>query len=60
MNLFFSANQQNIQVNVASLNEAVVPILQQACDIASGMHMIIDQPNLLSQKLMVCLKINFF
>lgn len=53
MNLFFSANQQNIEVNVASLNGTVVPILQQACDITSGTHMLIDQPNILAQKLMV-------
>lgn len=53
MNLFFSANQQNIEVNVASLNGTVVPILQQACDITSGTHMLIDQTNILAQKLMV-------
>lgn len=51
MNLFFSANQQNIEVNVASLNGTVVPILQQACDITSGIHMTIESPNMLAQKL---------
>lgn len=53
MNLFFSANQQNIEVDVACLNCSIVPILQQACDITSGIHMVIDQPNILAQKLMV-------
>lgn len=53
MNLFFSANQQSIEVNVASLGNTPVPILQQACDITSGTHMLISNPHILTQCLMV-------
>ena len=52
MNLFFSANQNSLEVSVAALNNGVVPILQQACDITSGTHMIATSDNLL-QYLMV-------
>lgn len=58
MNLFFSANQQSLEVNVASLDGAAVPILQQACDITSGTHMLILKPHTLAQSLMVLLLIN--
>lgn len=60
MNLFFSANQQSLEVNVASLGDTPVPILQQACDITSGTHMLITKPHILAQCLMVLKKyINF-
>ncbi|KAI1721197.1 transcription factor tfb4 domain-containing protein [Ditylenchus destructor] len=51
MNLFFSANQHSMEVDVAFLTNPV-PILQQACDITSGTHMIVDTPHRLIQYLM--------
>uniref|UniRef100_A0A915EUC3 General transcription factor IIH subunit 3 n=1 Tax=Ditylenchus dipsaci TaxID=166011 RepID=A0A915EUC3_9BILA len=51
MNLFFTANQHSVAVDVAFLNGSV-PILQQACDITSGTHMLVDKPEQLIQHLM--------
>jgi len=50
MNLFFSAQQHKIVIDVASLGDSV-PILQQACDITNGTHLSIEKPDRLLQYL---------
>ena len=53
MNLFFAAQQIQLEVDIASLSEEVVPILQQAADITQGIHYVVQEPSMLVQQLMV-------
>lgn len=52
MNLVFAAQQQGVKVDAVSLSGSV-PILQQACDIASGSYFEVSESKKLFPMLMV-------
>lgn len=63
MNLFFAARQHRIKISVASFSSTgtiAVPILQQACDITGGTHLMIDNPQLFGQSITKYLLINSY